>query len=241
MVRRRAAITEGDTREKKTGSSLYSWQATIHIATRCRRITSGSTRSRRSFSHSWRMRSWSRTVGSGAGIFATVRGAAADGTLPRPIRTAPISASFINAVLCRVVRHSSRTRERPRLNPPADEATSHGRCPGQAPPDPSAGASSAAATSRRSASPPPCATHRAAPSWRWPAPRRTRRPTSRPATGRAAPTRTGATSCATRGSTRSTWRRRCACTPSRRWPRRKRASTCSPRSRWRSTPPPASG
>jgi hypothetical protein len=77
MVRRRAAITDGETREKKTGSSLYSRQTTIHIPTPWRRMTAGSTRSKRALSHSCRTRSCSRTGGSAGGISAAPARAAA--------------------------------------------------------------------------------------------------------------------------------------------------------------------
>jgi hypothetical protein len=78
MVRRRAAMTEGETREKNTGSSLYSRQITSHIETPCRRIRAGSTRSRRSFSHSWRIFSCSR-IGGRAGGIGTADAACAPG------------------------------------------------------------------------------------------------------------------------------------------------------------------
>src|SRR5271165_944225 len=41
MVVRRAAKTVGETREKKAGSSAYSRQATIHMATPCLRMSAG--------------------------------------------------------------------------------------------------------------------------------------------------------------------------------------------------------
>ena len=70
MVRRRAAMTEGETSEKKAGSSLYSRHTTIHMETEWRRITVGSTRSSRAFSHSWRILSCSRIEGSRGGMGA---------------------------------------------------------------------------------------------------------------------------------------------------------------------------
>ena len=75
MVRRRACITHGETSENNAGSSLYSRQTTIHMATPCLRISAGSTRSSRSFSHSWRISVCSRSGGSISGPLGAVAAA----------------------------------------------------------------------------------------------------------------------------------------------------------------------
>ncbi len=84
MVRRRAAMVVGETRDQKTGSSLYSRMGTIHMSTSCSRMRRGSTRSRRISSHSCRSSACSRSVPNG-------RSWAAAGTTTTGMASARIS------------------------------------------------------------------------------------------------------------------------------------------------------